>query len=288
MEQAMEQVVYVDLFFIINFSMDFLCFFLEAQLLGNRFLLFRVLLASVLGGIYACAALFLPFGGIWDIVIDCAICALMCIIAFKGMAHLIGNTLLYIAISAVLGGFMTAMFLLLNRFDLPLEAIEDDGISAYVLALLALVSALCSLLWGKAFRRRTAVRHISVYIELDGESVTLTGLCDSGNLLREPISGKPCIVADTRALSPCLPPDILKMSRSGGIDAKMAMGESARRIRLIPTATATGESVLIALRADKIYLGEGSSRREVDALIALSSLGDSADGTAALVPTVII
>ncbi len=284
----MEQVVYVDLFFIINFSMDFLCFFLEMQLLGGKLSVGRTVCASVLGGIYACIALFLPLAGIWDIVLDCAVCALMCIVAFRGVAHLFGNTVLYMAISAVLGGFMTAMFLLLNRMDLPLGDIEGDGISAYVLALLALASALGAYLWGKVFRRRTSVKYTTLYIELDGKSVTLKGLCDSGNLLCEPISGKPCIVADTAALSPCLPEDILKMSRRGGIDARIPLEKSAKRIRLIPTVTATGEGVLIALRADKIYLGEGRERREVDALVALSTLGESADGTDALIPTVIL
>ncbi len=284
----MEQVVYVDLFFIINFSMDFLCFFLEIQLLGSRMSLGRVIFSSILGGIYACVALFLPMVGIWDIALDFAVCALMCVIAFKSISHILGNTVLYIAISAVLGGFMTAMFLLLNRLELPLGDIEGDGISAYVLALLALVSAIASYLWGKVFRRRTSLKHTTVYIELDGRSVTLRGLCDSGNLLCEPISGKPCIVADTKALEPCLPEDILKMSRSGGLDSQISAGKSARRLRLIPTATATGDGVLIALRADKIYLGEGSGRREVDALVALSILGESADGASALVPTAIL
>ncbi len=284
----MEQVVYVDLFFVINFSMDFLCFFLEIQLLGSKLSVGRTVCASVFGGIYACTALFLPLSGIWDIALDFAVCALMCIIVFKSASHIFGNTVLYIAISAVLGGFMTAMFLLLNRLELPLGDIEGDGISAYVLALLALVSAIASYLWGKVFRRRTSIKHTTVYIEVDGKSVMLEGLCDSGNLLCEPISGKPCIVADIKALEPCLPEDILKMSRSGGVDSRISVGNSARRLRLIPTATATGDGVLIALRADKIYLGEGSSRREVDALVALSSLGESADGASALVPTAIL
>ncbi len=288
MEQAMEQVVYVDLFFIINFSMDFLCFFLEIQLLGNKFSLGRVVCASIFGGIYACVALFLPLDGVWEIALDCAVCALMCLIAFSGVSRLFGNTLLYIAISAVLGGFMTAMFLLLNRLDLPLGDISGDGMSAYVLALLALVSALGTYLWGKVFRRRTSVRRTSVYIEVDGKSVTLEALCDSGNLLCEPISGKPCIVADAAALAPCLPTDIMKMTRSGGLDAQALTRASAKRVRLIPTASATGESILVALRPDRICLCEGENRREIDALIALSSLGKNADGASALVPTAVL
>jgi MFS family permease len=51
--------VYADVFFLVNFSMDFLCFYLCARLLHRPLSLWRGMLASALGGIYAVAALFL-------------------------------------------------------------------------------------------------------------------------------------------------------------------------------------------------------------------------------------
>ena len=66
----MTQTVYVDLYFLINFSMDFLCFFLTSKLLSAKLSFGRTLVASTLGGIYANLALFLPVSVFFSLVID--------------------------------------------------------------------------------------------------------------------------------------------------------------------------------------------------------------------------
>ncbi len=279
----MGQTVYVDLFFMINFSMDFLCFYLAFALLGTRQALVRSIVASVLGGIYACVALFLPLGSIGAVVLDIAVCALMCLVAFGRVRGIFKHTCVYIATSAVLGGFMTALFSLLNRLDLPLGEFEGDGFSAWVLALLAFLGGCLTLLGSKGLRRRTAIREAEVRIELDGKSVTLTALCDSGNLLREPISGKPCIIADTDALDRLLPPSISRAAKNGA-DISRLEAELARRARLIPCASATGERLLLGIRVDGIYINAGKESKRVDAILALSEL----DGVSVLLPTEIL
>ncbi len=281
----MGQVVYVDLFFIINFSMDFLCFFLTSQLLSGKLRILRTLLASVVGGIYACVALFLPFQGVMGIFLDILICIAMCAIAFFGQGSLLCHSCVYIAVSAVLGGFMTALFGLLNKANLPLDSMGGDGLSAYVLLVLAAISALISLCGGRFFRRRTSRKHISVHIELDGNVKRLSGFCDSGNLLRDPVSGKPCIVADKGALLGILPSEILSCTQS---DIPALGGKFASRIRVIPAVGALGSGMLLAFRMDRVMLCDDKEQRQVDALIAVAALGKAPDGCEAIVPTILL
>ena len=49
--------------------------------------------------------------------------------------------------------------------------------------------------------------------------------------------------------------------------------------------TATGEGVLLALRPQRLTVNGGDGAHEVEALIAFSEIGQSADGAAALLPT---
>ena len=284
-EGVMGQTVYVDLFFMINFSMDFLCFFLTSKLLSDRLSIIRTLIASAIGGVYANLALFIGVGGISEILLDIAVCALMCLVAFGKCRSLLLHTAVYIVISIVLGGFMTALFGLLNRAELPLDGLEGDGLSAWLLALLAAVSGALTLAGGRFFRKKSARRYTKLTLELDGRQRTLDAFCDSGNLLREPISGRACIVTDTDALKGIFPDEILKMARSGGIPKLTPSANLAKRIRIVPTHSATGDGILIAVRPERIFIGEGKSAREVDALIALCTLGQTADGAQALVPT---
>ncbi len=271
----MGQTVYLDLFFIINFSMDFLCFYLAGTLLGSKLSVLRMLLGATVGGIYADISLFLPVNGLPELILHIAVCGLMCIIVY-GTRSILVNTCVYTATSAVLGGFMTATFELLNTLDIPFSEIKEDGISAWTLLFLATVSAVITLLGGRFFRRKSSARYTDVRLEFQGKTTILRGFCDSGNLLRDPISGKPCIVADKSSLSGLFSSDILKCSAE---DAHSLSAKYTSRIRLIPAKTATGTGMLMAVRLDAIYLNE----RQVDALLALSELGEN-DGCQALVP----
>ena len=281
----MGQTVYVDLFFLINFSMDFLCFYLTAQLLGIKARVGRWILAASLGGIYANAALFLGVGGILAIAIDLAACALMCLVAFGGGRALLGRIPVYVAVSMTLGGFMTAIFALLNRAKLPLGTVESDGISAWTLALLAAVSAALTLAGGRFFRRRSSKKYATVKISMGKKQTTLEAFCDSGNLLKEPISNKPCILVNTRAVRDVLPRQITDLAAKQGVTGIESLDSKlATRVRLIPTMTAVGGGMLIAVRVDKILICDDKEERETDALIALCN-SDFGEGATALIPS---
>ena len=282
----MGQAVYVDLFFMINFSMDFLCFFLTSQLLGTKLRLLRAVCASALGGIYACEALFISVGSVAAILIDIAVCVLMCALAFGVRGSLVAHSAVYIAVSMILGGFMTALFSLLNRAELPLDGVGEDGISAWVLALLAVISAGITLFGGRSFRRRSARTYTRVKIVILQKSATLNAFCDSGNLLCDPISSKPCIVVSTGALDGVLPKEIVSIARDKDFESVSSLdGEWAKRVRLIPARTALGSGMAFAVRADKIFIGETDSMREVDALLALCNAEEIGEECEALVPT---
>lgn len=288
----MGQTVYVDLLFMINFSMDFLCFFLCAKILGIKLSLPRAIAASAVGGVYSDVALFIGVGRLQALLIDIFVCVLMCAIVFCKRGRNLSlplYILVYVAISMALGGFMTAIFNLLNKLELPLKAGSSDGISVWLFALLAAISAAITLVGGRFFRSRAAQRFADVDISYGGRSVRLRAMTDSGNLLREPISGKPCIVADVSALEKILPQRIVRAARKGDISAIGKLSaEDAKKVRVIPIRTAGGESALIAFRAESVTVDGGRGAESVDALVALSNIGKSAEGAQVLLPPELI
>ena len=286
----MGQTVYVDLFFLINFSMDFLCFFLTAKLLGCRMSLPRGLLGGVIGGVYADAALFFSMGWLASLALDLCVCALMCAAVYGERGRwrsLPLYILVYVAISMALGGFMTALFHLLNRSALfaGMEQSEGDGISVWVFALLALISGAITLLGGRFFAGKTAQRQAEVEVRYGGKSVCLQAMTDSGNLLCEPISGRPCIVVELAALERILPEEILRAARTDPTEGITRISrEHAKNLRLIPTRTAAGEGMLIGVRMERIRVRTNREDKDVDAVVALADLGGTAGGKDALLP----
>ena len=286
----MGQTVYVDLFFLINFSMDFLCFFLTSKLLSRPLSPARGILGAAFGGIYSNIALFLNFGQIWSLALDLLACAAMCAIVFgerKRARSLPLYILVFWAISMTLGGIMTALFNLFNRiaiFD-EVTQMESDGISVWVFALLAALSGVITLMGGSFFRRRTAQSRATVELCYGGKRIRLQAMADSGNLLRDPLSGKPCVIADIEAVSALLPKDIVMAAREGGGRLDKIEMKNAKNVRLIPADTVSGKGMLIGVRVEGITVDVGGKSHGVDAIIALAELDGRADGNDALLPS---
>lgn len=285
----MEHTVYIDLYFMINFAMDFLCFYLTSWLLSLRRSLLRTMLASAFGALYACAALLIGLRGVWSILADLAICLIMCAIAYyrpKEARAVAVDALVYSAVSILLGGAMTALFYSFNRMGLDrlLGSEEDaDGVSVWLFALIAIAGAIGTAFGGRLMRKKATRRACRVSITLGGRTVTLDGICDSGNLLREPISALPCIIIDPDRLDEL----VGRGDARAVIDRRIEdLSEGiCRRVRVIPMRTVGGESVGYGIRADRVRVELGRETRSVEAFILAANEPISADGARALVPS---
>ena len=285
----MEPTVYIDLYFMINFAMDFLCFYLTSWLLSLRRSLLRTMLASAFGALYACVALLVGMRGVWSILADLAICLIMCAIAYyrpKEARAVAVDALVYSAVSILLGGAMTALFYFFNRMGLDrlLGSEEDaDGVSVWLFALIAIAGAIGTAFGGRLMRKKATRRACRVSITLGGRTVTLDGICDSGNLLCEPISALPCIIIDPE----CLDKLVGRGDARAVIDRRIEdLSEGiCRRVRVIPMRTVGGESVGYGIRADRVRVEFGRESRSVEAFILATNEPISADGARALVPS---
>ena len=147
--------------------------------------------------------------------------------------------------------------------------------------LFPLLTGGASALGGRFFRRKSARREGEVRITYRKKSVVLKAICDSGNLLREPISNKVCVVADRDEMAKILPRSLLVKN----IGELAGDCEEMGRIRIIPTRTVNGESVIYAVRVDEISINMGKGWNEADAFVALGEIKNGAEGAKALIPS---
>lgn len=284
----MEQTVYIDLYFMINFGMDFLCFFLTGRLMSLRISILRCILASALGGAYACAALFFGLGSLPSIALDVAVCVLISAVAFfnkRELKFLPAYALVYTAVSILLGGFMTVLFGIFNRLGLDrLFGSEDDadGLSVWLFLLLAVLGGLGAVFGGKHIRRKSARKNCRLELRYGNRSAIFSALCDSGNLLCEPISNKPCVIVELRAARTFLPSDIYEATEQRR--SELLLPENARRLRVIPVRTVGGGGMMYAFRMDSVRVDMGKGFREVDVFVALCN-EELKGGVSALVPS---
>ena len=156
----MQREVYADLLFLINFSMDFLCLFLTAQILRQKLRPIPTIAAAMIGGAYSIASLFINAHPIYVLLLDMLVCVTMCFICFAKYHHSIHRhityCLTYLACATVLGGIMTVLFNLFNKLNLPLNS-GGDQISSWLFLLLAIISG-STAIRGAKFIKKNAVK----------------------------------------------------------------------------------------------------------------------------------
>ncbi len=295
----MEVEVYADLLFLINAGMDGLCLSMTARLLHRRLRVGRWLMGSVIGGVYAVLALLWTVGAGLAPGLDILACVLMCAVTFgwregHGGRGLLRAALLYTLLSMVMGGVMTALYSLWNRAGLA-DLLPDggEGIGAWLFLLFSVAGSLASLHGGRLCRRAATVRLCEVSLTLGERTLTLRGLVDSGNLLRDPLGGRAVICLSRAAALRMLSPAWEGVLSSGGTMLEGLPDTERRRLRLIPAGSATGEGLLPGFRPDRVTLTpEGGKPREVDAVVAVMSMPlsgpEGVEGVEALVPELLI
>ena len=285
----MEPIVYVDLYFMVNFSMDLLCLMITAKLLHRKISRLRAIASAAIGGVYAVVALLFGFSGVMGVFLDVVAAYLLCLTAFAGRQRGLGVALrccpVLFLTSMLVGGVMTVLYSFLNRLQLPLEALQGDGLSVWMFVLLAVVSGVATLRGGSFLGLSRKTEKVEVCAVLFGKRVTLCAMVDTGNLLRDPLSDRRVIVAELSCFADVLPPALYKALSTGCVTDWLSIGENARLARLIPMQTASGSKMLLGLIPEKLTLTDGKESYPADYLIAPTPLGSAANRFDAMIPS---
>ena len=271
-------VIYVDTLFLLNALVDYLLLLGAAQLAGERLRRLRFTMGAVLGGGYA-VAIFLP-GGAFLQRLPCrlAVLALMSVAAYGGSRRLLRQSLLFLALSCALGGGVLAVSLLGGR-GLTLSGsvvYSAMDIKTVLLSAAGCYAAVTLVFRGLARHTASAGELAAVRLALDGRSVELTALQDTGNTLTDPVAGIPVLVAEGALLLPLLPPGTLMAGELADPVACMERlrdGPLAGRVRLLPyRAVGVERGLLLALRPDGLWVN--GERRDMLAALSPTPVSD--------------
>jgi stage II sporulation protein GA (sporulation sigma-E factor processing peptidase) len=275
----MKQIVYGDILFIVNFSMDFLALYFSGRLLHIKLGLIRLLSAAAIGGVFSIMSLFIGGSPILRGIIAALVSLVMCLIAARegSIKSSLGYWFVFFISSALLGGLITAFYAFLNTYMYGINYYESENekISVYTLLILAAVSIAAALLLSRIIKRRVPDEDISVLISEKDRSVKIDAFCDSGNFLKDPISGKSAIIIEAEALRNILPCEIYDASKKGAAESYQNLPmHILRKTRLLPASGIGGSSLCLGYIPESIkiiYKKHGKLlEKESDAIIALS------------------
>lgn len=272
-------VVYIDSVLALNFLVDYLLLLMTAQFAGMPLQRRRLLLCALCGGIYA-AAVFFPALAAWGAApIRFFAGGVMALAAYWPLQKRWYMVFLFYILSGALGGILLALGLAVGGTDILLGRLYLARISWTLL--IAVTAALYLLL---RLVLRQGARHgggelMRIRISIHGRERELPALHDTGNTLRDPVSGQPVLVAESAGLEGLWEEETAQVLRESAT-AESAIAALHRRglglgFTLLPfRSVGITSGLLLAVRSDYVKVGHATYPR---AWIALSP-GPVSDG----------
>lgn len=254
----MQQVIYADVLFAIDLSMDFLALYVTAYLLKFKFKRLRLALAAVVGALYSVVSVAVRHD---DIVVALAVAAIMCLTAYGkcSLKQFFCRIVSFFAVNMLLGGGMTAVFNLFSRIGGVQKVViygkvhEINAQMPFAVYLVGFtVIAALTALFGRIFNRKGVARHRVLTVLYRGKKSVLDVIEDSGNMLCEPISGDPVIFLTENAVRRAFGDEMVALLDSPDSNA---MSAEKGKMRMVVYETVGGRDMSVCVRAERAYVG---------------------------------
>lgn len=243
--------IYLDLVMLLNFLVDFLLILGTNRLCGYPLGVRRASLSALLGGIYAGACVLPGFSFLGNFLWRTVSLGLMSCIAFGFTKSALRRGVVFTLLSMAMGG--VALFMNSRGF-------WSVAISAIGVCLLCLVG----------FRSKLGAQSfVPVELTYGGKKICLTALQDTGNTLRDPVTGSDVLVVGADVAQ-----KLTGLTRSQ-LRSPVEFLDAIPGLRLIPYRTVgQGGGFLLALKFNDVKIGN----RKGNTLVAFAPEGLHPEG----------
>ncbi|QYR20078.1 sigma-E processing peptidase SpoIIGA [Paenibacillus sp. sptzw28] len=287
-------VVYIDVYFMINLLIDGSTLLMTAWVRGFRAKWWRVLLAALIGSLYAVMILFPPLSFMFTIIIKFALSIVMLLMAFGfgSVQHFLRHIGAFYGVNFAAAGAVFGLHYLLMSGSAPVWNSFVNGHFQLKLGIVFVFSVVCVGFY--IFRSIVTQRkegdlvrsHLAeVRVTIGDSQRSCIGLIDTGNQLYEPLTRTPVMVMEASIWEDVLPPSWINRIRDAEVDKLLLNMNDEEfvwqdRLRLVPyRGINRGAQFMLAMKPDVVYVkreGETFETRKV--LIGLDAGKLVADG----------
>ncbi len=227
----------------------------SARLCGEQLRWRRMILAGLLGGGYAVAAVLPEFSFLRHGLVKASMAAAICLAAFGAGARYFRLTAVFCAMGCLFAGLVTAFTQLTGTGLLHLPGGGFYPVSALaLLSIGALAAAGIRLLFAGSLQH-TARAFETLELRLGENTLTLRALVDTGNTLKDPMTNEPVLVLDWKAAARLLPSAGLREQEflhPAELMRRLMRDDPSLRLRLIPyRAVGVSQGLRLAVRCER-------------------------------------
>jgi stage II sporulation protein GA (sporulation sigma-E factor processing peptidase) len=258
-------VIYAEYLFLENAVTGAIILLLTGKISGIRSQKRLLVLGGILCGSYSFILFWDTLHPVLAILSKLGFSAALVLIVFqpKRLRPFARITLVFYLVSFAMGGITIGMMYFLGIAGVTRNSSVYLGAAGYLYILLGcaltflLFSIFAEFIRGRLIKERTFA---DVEIAMEGRSVTMKGMVDTGNFLSDPLTGKPVMIISASAAKQLLPEEFVdeavKEKDVQMLSDVLMNSAYASRIRMIPYQSIGQErGFLIGIRPDSIRIG---------------------------------
>ena len=277
--------LYIDVYFMINFTVDMLAMYFAAVFSAVPTTVKRIAAASAIGAFAACGIVFLTEWIIPKIILTFLSLVMMAFIGARRISvqRRAKFVCSFIIFEALVGGIVTFIWSFLDKYLYEkLESAAGGEVNRKLLAfaLIVLLSIGVFKMLVSIFSNTKCAGSVVLEIDFLDKRITTEAFIDSGNLAIDPMDMRPVLLIKTELARLLLPENVIHLRDPDTIDR-----EIRRRIRLIPISRGGATHVLTGVRADHVrVITDTDKSEEVSVTLAIDREEGSYGGYDALMP----
>lgn len=279
------RVLYIDVYFLINFTVDLLSLYFSLVILHFSPVRWRLALSAAIGALYASFSVLFHEGTVLLLIVSffSLVGMILLVSPGAGLYRRLKLLLLFLFLQLLIGGIVHFGYGVLQRI---LSGKVNEGgaenrrllyLAALILVALGVLRLAMALLAGGA-----GEENVEIGISFMGKRYYGAALVDSGCFLCDPLDGT-AVVLIKRAVAARLFSDAFLLEDMRGISE-----EYKSKLRLIPIRIFGAQRILFGIRPDDFYICKNNKKERVRVIIAYDKEDGDYEGYKALIPSAIV
>ncbi len=273
--------IYIDIIIVENLIMNYIILYATGLISKNKISHLRIIFASIIGAIYAVTEYISKLNIYSNILLKIILSIVIVFIAFypQNVKKMFKLLVLFYLTTFTFGGVATYLIYVLK----PQNIIIKNGmyVGTYVLKVIfigAIVGTIILIIAFKFAKNKITKKDMicKVKIKLNGKEIVLDTMVDTGNMLKEPLTGNPVVVVEKTSLYDLMPKEILNNTELilGGDFGKIPeniKNEYISRLKIIPFSSLGKQNgMLIGIKPEKLYvINEQLEEKKDNAIIGI-------------------
>lgn len=276
------QTLYIDVYFLINFSIDLLSLYFAARIAKLSTTVMRILIAAGVGAVIAIVNIFISTEWLGYLGLFFGFIIMILIAAGRvSLYRKIKYAFCFSVVEMLVGGFVYFMYDFLDKRLVGLISGETGGgenRSLLLFAVIVLMSIGVFKCLISVFTFSSGTSYVSIRVEMLGRKISGEALVDSGNTASDPLDNRSVMLLSVDVAEKLLGTTVSKMAKASKLPYELK-----KRVRFIPVSFGGVKKMLLGFRPDSVSVLTDGKEERIDVTLAIDTEGGKYGGTNMLV-----